>query len=153
MGRTSKKAFNGKLTPQQEKFCRLYASDKEFFGNGVESYLEAYKVGKIKLKYNVARSAASRLLTNVNVLKRINELLTLEGFNDENMDKQLMLVAMQNADYRAKVSAINLYGQLKKRIGNKEEELKERPIIVNITNFDGKTKVDVKDDGAVKGSS
>lgn len=33
-----------KLTPKQLLFCRLYASDREFFGNGVQSYIEAYHI-------------------------------------------------------------------------------------------------------------
>ena len=37
-----------KLTPQQELFCQLYAGDREFFGNGVQSYIEAYKVDTTK---------------------------------------------------------------------------------------------------------
>ena len=37
-----------KLTPQQELFCQLYAGDREFFGNGVQSYIEAYNVDTSK---------------------------------------------------------------------------------------------------------
>ena len=37
------KRKDNKLSPQQERFCNLFASDQEFFGNGVQSYIEAYK--------------------------------------------------------------------------------------------------------------
>jgi hypothetical protein len=36
-------ASANKLNPKQEQFCQLYASDREFFGNGVESYIEVYE--------------------------------------------------------------------------------------------------------------
>ena len=39
---------NEKLNPKQEAFCKLYTQEKEFFGNGVESYLEVYNINKHK---------------------------------------------------------------------------------------------------------
>ena|SRR5215203_294398 len=37
-----------KLNPKQESFCKLYATDREFFGNGVESYIEVYNPDRSK---------------------------------------------------------------------------------------------------------
>lgn len=37
------KGTTSKLNPKQEQFCQPYASDREFFGKGVESYIEVYK--------------------------------------------------------------------------------------------------------------
>lgn len=34
--------IGGKLNPQQEKFCWLYATDYSMNGNGVRCYAEAY---------------------------------------------------------------------------------------------------------------
>ena len=44
-----------KLNPKQKKFCELFASDREFFGNGVQSYIEAYEPNIAKKNwYNIA---------------------------------------------------------------------------------------------------
>lgn len=115
------KKLKGNLTPQQMEFCNLFVT-KEFFGNGVEAYIEAYEIDLTKKgAYDNARSCASRLLTNVNVLKRINELLDNEGLNDQFVDKQLLLLITQNADYGAKTRAISEYNKLKQRITEKIE--------------------------------
>ena len=105
------------LTAKQEYFAQLYASDREFFGNGVESYIEAYDFDMTKKNaYNVAASAASRLLRNVSVLARINEIMELGNLNDEFVDKQLAFVITQNADFGAKIQGIREYNKLKRRI-------------------------------------
>ena len=115
------------LNPKQERFCQLYASDKEFFGNGLHSYMEAYNIPPIKWKS--ALSASSRLLINGNILTRINELLELRGLNDPFVDKQLEFLVTQNADFKTKLGAIREYNQLRQRIKNKLEirspEIKE----------------------------
>ena len=62
---------------RQERFCQLYASDKEFFGNGVETYLEVYDIDRSKPNwYKTACTCASKLLSNAKVYNRINELFT-----------------------------------------------------------------------------
>ncbi len=108
-----------KLNLKQEKFCQLYATDMEFFGNGTQSYIEAYEPDQSKPNwYRTARSRASELLTSPNVLARINELLDLT-LNDQHVDKQLALVITQNADLSSKVAAIREYNKLKQRIVEK----------------------------------
>jgi phage terminase small subunit len=122
--KTSKKPSRAKkpeLLPKQELFCQYYATNEEFFGNGVTSYIKAYAGAKgQRISYNTAKSNAYRLLTNADILGRINELLDLT-LNDQHVDKQLSLVVTQNADYRAKVAAIKEYNQLKKRVTSKIE--------------------------------
>jgi len=109
-----------KLNPKQELFCELYATDKEFFGNGVESYLEVYDIDRTKSNwYKTACSAASRLLGNVKVIERINELLDEQGLNDAFVDKQLKFLLTQHADFSAKMNAIKEYNKLKQRITDK----------------------------------
>jgi hypothetical protein len=108
------------LTPQQEAFCSFYAEDREFFGNGVESYLEVYDVDRTKPNwYKTACSAASRLLTNVKVVERVNQLLESKGLNDAFVDKQMLFLISQHADFTAKMSAIREYNKLKARITEK----------------------------------
>jgi len=111
-----------KLNPQQELFCQLYATDREFFGNGVESYLKAY--GLKRKQYDSAKVLASGLLTNINILDRVNELMDI-ALNDIVVDKELAFTIKQKDNLSAKVSAIKEYNQLKQRTANKLEiELK-----------------------------
>lgn len=105
------------LELRRDKFCQLYASDVEFFGNGVQAYAEAYNIDLSKKgAYTGARASASRLLTNANVLKRINELLESAVLNDEFVDKQLAFLITQNAELGVKVKAIGEYNKLRARI-------------------------------------
>ena len=108
------------LTPKQELFCRIYASDREFFGNGVQSYIEAYGVDLDKKgAYLVARVEASKLLTKPNILKRIDEIFEGGGLNDLFVDKQLEKLITQDADFKSKLGAIKEYNTLKSRIQKK----------------------------------
>jgi len=95
-----------KLNLRQEKFCNLYVDwDKEFFGNGVQTYLEVYYLTINRSKpnwYKTATQAASRLLTNVKVCNRINELLDESGYNDEFADKQHLFLMTQCSDLKVK---------------------------------------------------
>lgn len=115
-----------KLTLKEEEFCRLYASKEEFFGNGVRSYIQAYGP---KVKYNSAKVEAHRLLTNPNILERINETLEDVVLNDTFVDKQLSFLIQQHDDFSGKLGAIREYNKLKNRINNtleiKGEGLKE----------------------------
>lgn len=118
----TEKTKTEELNLKQEKFCQLYAGDKEFFGNGVQSYIEAYNPETNKPNwYKSACVSATQLLSNIKVLKRINEILELRGLNDTFVDKQLEFLITQNADLKTKVAAIREYNQLKKRITQKLE--------------------------------
>lgn len=111
-----------KLTPQQELFCELYAGDKEFFGNGVQSYIEAYSVDTSKPGwYNTAKSGAYENLTKPYILERINEIFEAHGLNDTFVDKQLEKLIIQDADFSTKMKAIAEYNKLKQRITEKKD--------------------------------
>lgn len=111
-----------KLNPKQEAFCQFYASDREFFGNGVQSYIEVYEPDTSKPNwYKTACASASQLLSNIKVCERINELLELRGMNDGFVDKQLELLITQHADFKSKLGAIKEYNKLKQRITEKSE--------------------------------
>lgn len=113
---------NTGLNLRQERFCQLYATDVEFFGNGVESYADAYDHPITdKKSYMVAAAAASRLLKNVKVLDRINSLLEEGGLNDVFIDKQLKFLITQHADLFNKLGAIKEYNKLKQRIVEKKK--------------------------------
>lgn len=107
--------------PKHEKFCQLYATDKEFFGNGVETYIEVYEPKRTANWYKSACSSASRLLGNVKVYERINELLEEGGLNDGFVDKQLGFLITQHSDFSTKLGAIREYNKLKQRITEKRD--------------------------------
>lgn len=108
------------LNEKQKLFCINYASNRETFANGVQSYATAYNIDLDKPGgYNTARSNSYQLLTNTYILEYINELLDLEGLNDSYVDKQLLFVITQNADMGSKVAAMREYNKLKNRITDK----------------------------------
>ena len=106
-----------KLNPKQEKFCQLYITpDADFFGNGTQCYIEAYNPRKVGNWYNSAMASASRLLRNVKICERINELLEEQGLNDQFVDKQLAFLITQFSNLKVKLSAIQEYNKLRGRI-------------------------------------
>ena len=106
-----------KLNPKQEQFCQLYVSDKEFFGNGVQTYIEVYEPDKSKPNwYKSACVSASQILSNIKVTKRISELLEKEWLNDWFIEKQLLFLITQFSDFNTKLSAIKHYDNLNARI-------------------------------------
>lgn len=121
-------AENGKklkLNLRQEKFCELYCSqDSELFGNGVQAYIEAYEPDQTKPNwYKSVCAASSRLLSQVKVIERINQILEETGFNDAFIDKQLSFLITQHADFQSKLGAIKEYNKLKGRIVEKSLNL------------------------------
>ena len=120
------------LNPKQEKFCQLYATETEFFGNGVQSYIEAYEPSTSdSIWYKTACSSASQLLSNIKVCNRINELLEDGGLNDAHVDKQLLFIINQFDNLPAKTAAIREYNKLKSRITDKAEvDLKGLTVLV-----------------------
>ena len=118
---TKKKSAGDKLNPLQRKFGKLYVSEREFFGNGVQAYAEAYGIDlSTRGAYQSAKSAASRLLTNVNLLAYINELLEVV-LKEAHIDKQLAFLITQHADFGAKLGAIKEFNALRQRITKKFE--------------------------------
>lgn len=129
-GKDQKKKGNNKyvneanLSAQDELFCELFASDRELFGNGVQSYIEAYDITVVKggknldeneKTYDACKSAAHFRLTNSDFLNRINEIFEGRGLNDMFVDKQLEKVITQDAEFNPKVRGIQEYNKLKKR--------------------------------------
>lgn len=110
------------LTLKEKAFCELFASDKEFFGNGVQSYIEAYNVDLSKKgAYNVAKAQAHRMLTKPYILAYIDSIFEARGLNDTFVDKQLEKLITQDAEFSTKVKAIAEYNKLRGRITDKSE--------------------------------
>lgn len=123
-----------RLTKKQEMFCRLYATNREYFGNGTQAYAEAYNIDLSKRgKKSIAKASASRLLTYDYISESINKLLDLGGLNDERVDKELLFLIEQNANFNVKLGAIKEYNSLRKRIIQKEEVNIKTD--VNLTSF------------------
>jgi phage terminase small subunit len=107
------------LNEKQKEFCRLYVS-KEFFGNGVQTYIEVYDIDQKKPNwYQTACVCASQLLSNPKVFNHINELLEEQGLTDQFVDKQMLFLIQQHADLTNKLGAIKEYNKLKGRITEK----------------------------------
>ena len=134
----AKNKENNELNEKQLLFCKLFVS-KDFFGSRVEAYAEAYGLDLTQQKdYNTAKVSASRLLTNANILLRINEELEDAGLNDNFVDKQLLFAITQNADFSSKVKAIGEYNKLKQRIVSRAENKNEITANVQITGMEVK---------------
>jgi hypothetical protein len=123
-----------KLTKKQELFCKLFATDREYFGNGTQAYAKAYNIDLSQRgKKSIAKASASRLLTYDYISEHINKLLDLGGLNDARVDKELLFLIEQNANLNVKLGAIKEYNSLRKRIIQKEEiNIKSD---VNLTSF------------------
>lgn len=113
----------GGLSLKEQRFCELYTSgERDFFGNGTQSYIEAYDIDlREQGAYGRARAAAASLLANANVIKRVNDLLEAGSFNATNADKQLAFLMDQHADLFAKLGAVREFNKLKGRITEKME--------------------------------
>ena len=117
------------LKPKQKLFAELYASTDEFFANGTQSYIEAYKPKRVGSWYRSAISGASENLTKPNIVEYVNYLLEMRGLNDGFVDKQLEFLVTQHTDFKRKLGEIHEYNQLKKRT----ESGGNKVLVINVT--------------------
>lgn len=121
------------LNPKQEEFCQLYVSpDTDFFGNGTQSYIEAYNPERKGNWYNSAMASASRLLRNVKICERINKILEKQGLNNQFVDKQLVFLITQFSNLKVKLSAIQEYNKLRGRIVDRSENKNKNEHILKL---------------------
>lgn len=125
------------FTPAQETFCQIFASDKEAFGNGVESYIKAFSVnvgkGKGKISRDQCRYYAWKMLQQPAILRRINEIFEGRGLNDAFVDKQLEKLITQDAEFRPKLGAIQEYNKLNRRTADTVNHLHTLTDIKNMS--------------------
>jgi hypothetical protein len=133
------------LSLREESFCKLYVS-ADLFGNGTKAYMEAYSYDKKEAgKYETARVKASQMLKKPKIYKRIAELLDKSGFNDLNVDKQLLFLIEQSCNLGVKMRAIREYNRLRNRVITKldvttgGQPINEKPASYNIV-INGKLK-------------
>jgi len=119
----------GQVSPAEDKFCRNFCSSIEFFGNGTQSYIDAFNVeiikgtnkknvpkGKKGMTIEAVRTAARELLLKPHILTRIEEVQEETGFNDAHADKTLSFLMTQRADLRVALGAAAEYNKLQARI-------------------------------------
>ncbi|KXK09307.1 MAG: Terminase small subunit [candidate division WS6 bacterium OLB21] len=136
---------NEKLNIKQDKFCKLYATKEDFFGNGTRAYAEAYGLNINKKRdYETAKANAYKLLTNAHILKKISELLNEVGLNDALVDKQLLFLIQQHADLGVKLRAIQEYNRLKARHKIALELQAKKPFEVTIGNYQYYTRENIE---------
>lgn len=132
----NKKEKVKELRLKQENFCQLYVNGtKELFGNGTQCYIEAYEPDQTKPNwYKTARSSANQILTSINVINRINELLNEEGsggYNDANVTRQHLFNINQFADLGVKQRSIDSYFKVKGKFNDQLPPPPEAPVIIN----------------------
>ena len=110
------------LTAKQEKFCQMFAKDRDCFGNGTQSYLKVFSTKKKPITYKSARTRAYLLLTKVDITDRIRELIDLY-ISDEVVDKELGAVIQQWGEIPSKVAAIREYNRVKGRIAPEKVDI------------------------------
>lgn len=106
------------LSESDKYFCELFASDQEFFGNGVQSFIKAYKpnMGPFGLSYKQVKAKAVYLLAKPIFLAYINHVMEIGNLNDQYVDNQLHFLIVQMADFGVKLGAIKHYDVKKGRI-------------------------------------
>lgn len=115
------------LTAKQRKFCDNYTS-LEYLGHGVQAYADAYGHGDVyadKKKYNICNQGSVRLLKDPLVIEQINKNLSLGGWNDATVDKNLLFLIEQFSDFHAKLGAIKEYNKVVGRITEKKQVTQE----------------------------
>lgn len=138
---STKGKTKSKLTAKQEQFCLLYATTEDFFGNGVRAYAEAFKLDLSKKgKYETAKTNAWRLLTNADILYKINQLLEDRNLNSAFVDKQLYFLIAQSKDYHVKLRAVQEYNKLKGRYDDAVIKVKSDPLVIRVTSYPAYSK-------------
>lgn len=120
------KADNGKeysINLRQKRFAELYL---EMQGNGTEALIQAgYNVTNKRGEINrlLAKSMATENLSKPSIYNYITILLTREGFNSQNVDKQHLFLINQHSDLSAKSKGIDMYNRLKGRYPKEQLEV------------------------------
>ena len=108
-----------KVLDKHELFCNKYI---EYRGNGTKAYCDAFDKDFYDAKeYNTAKTQASELLTNPNIVTRIREILDETGLNQTFVDNELKHLIWQDEDRNAKAKGIDIYNKIARRYDDKIE--------------------------------
>ena len=109
---------------REEAFCALFATNEEFFGNGVQSFIRAFNFDMSEQNaYDKAKNRAARLLAKRHILERVNHFLVLLDLNPAHVDKQLAFVLTQNANLAAKMDAVKVSLKMQGRLNESNNTL------------------------------
>lgn len=132
---TPEKPKEYRLTPKQERFCRLYAQNRELFGNATLCYATAYeynldsldrkavidpetkeilKMSDYDRACNVCAVGGKQLLRKPKIDQRVSELLR-EMLTPDIIDAEISRTILQNEDRSAKMRAISEFNKLQNR--------------------------------------
>lgn len=111
MKKNKKENKKNKLTDKQKLFCEQYTS-KDTYMNWTRSYMEVYP----RVSEKTARTNASRMLTNANIMEYIESLLVEVWINESMLDFELKKLIVQDIDKSAKLQAIKHWNDLLTRI-------------------------------------
>lgn len=96
------------LNNKQQLFCKYYIDNK---WNATKAYMKAYSSKNEK----TARTNASRLLTNANILREIDQILSDSWLNNHFIDIELLSLIKQSDNPNVKIRAITEYNKLARR--------------------------------------
>ena len=98
------------LSAKQELFCQTFATKWGLFGNWVQTYIEVYEPNQSKPNwYKTACASSSRMLSNVKLIKRINELLEENWLSEVEVKKQHKYLIEQHTDLWVKMRAVDSF--------------------------------------------
>lgn len=95
---------------KRELFCQLIAKDLHCFNNSTRAYMVAYNIPDSRR--DSAERSGSRLLGNVEVCRRVQELLD-EQISFDDVKAELAWIILQRKDLSAKVLAIKEFRRMK----------------------------------------
>lgn len=122
-----------KLTPNERKFCQIYALDPEKAGNGMHSATAAFYRKQVNVLnknsvdydkqlgvfHNRANGKAVILLQKSTVLQHLDAIIEFSILNDEAVDRRLSNLIAQDAEKRISLDAIKVYNEIRSRVKTK----------------------------------
>lgn len=111
-----------RLTEEQFRYAEAFAS-LDNLGNSEQAAMIAYDINPIEKKaLQRARALANRLDKHQGVITLVNALLSVQGWNEENIRKQHLFLIAQNADFKIKAIAIKMWYEVNGKL-KKEQEI------------------------------
>jgi hypothetical protein len=115
-----------RLTPQQIEFCQIYIS-KDAYGDAISSYCQVFELDEEHRQQRIqARNGANAFLKDANIITFLGILLDSDGLNESHVNKELLFLIDQNADYKVKVQAIGLFHAIN-NTAKASNDLKPKP--------------------------
>lgn len=127
-----RKVKKNALKPKEIRFCLLFSTEQDCFGNGTMSYQKAFSTKSSPIPWLSAKSSAWRLLQKPAICARINKYLEEMALNDQFVDKQLAFLISQHTDFKSKLGGIREYNKLKNRVSGFDTGENVLPFIIKV---------------------